>query len=79
VAVDALGCRQGARGDDAVALYRRISLADSREMVRLLGVRYDEINIGPAMQTFADLLQKEFAGLPADTTEETCRRASAAC
>ena len=39
-------------------------------MIRLLGVRYDEIPIEPAMQTFAAMLEKEFAGLPADTTEE---------
>jgi NAD+ synthetase len=47
-----------------------ISLADSREMVRLLGVRYDEIAIEPAMETIGGLLEDQFAGLPADTTEE---------
>ena len=47
-----------------------MSLDDSREMVRRLGVRYDEIAIEPAMQVFADLLAPQFAGLPADTTEE---------
>ena len=47
-----------------------ISLADSRDMVRRLGVRYDEIPIEPAMKTFSAMLEKEFAGLPADTTEE---------
>ncbi|HOL65673.1 MAG TPA: NAD(+) synthase, partial [Accumulibacter sp.] len=47
-----------------------ISLSESREMIRLLGVRYDEIPIEPAMQTFAELLAAQFAGLPADTTEE---------
>jgi NAD+ synthase (glutamine-hydrolysing) len=38
-------------------------------MVRLLGVRYDEIAIEPAMKTSPDA-RKQFAGLPADTTEE---------
>ena len=47
-----------------------ISLDDSRQMVRTLGVRYDEIAIAPAMQTYEAMLAKEFAGLPADTTEE---------
>jgi len=70
VAVDALGANKVRAVMMPSPYTADISLADSREMVRLLGVRYDEINIGPAMQTFADLLQKEFAGLPADTTEE---------
>jgi len=47
-----------------------MSLDDSREMVRRLGVRYDEIAIEPAMKVFADLLEPQFAGLAADTTEE---------
>jgi NAD+ synthase (glutamine-hydrolysing) len=43
----------------------------SREMVRLLGVRYDEIAIEPAMlHTRRSCSRKQFAGLPADTTEE---------
>jgi NAD+ synthase (glutamine-hydrolysing) len=47
-----------------------MSLDDSREMVKRLGVRYDEIAIEPAMKTFAAMLAPLFAGLPADTTEE---------
>jgi NAD+ synthetase len=47
-----------------------ISLADSRELVRNLSVRYDEIPIGPAFDAFLGLLAKEFAGLPPDSTEE---------
>ena len=39
-------------------------------MVRLLGIRYDEIAIEPSMQTFAAMLEQQLAGLPADTTEE---------
>ena len=48
----------------------QMSLDDSREMVRRIGVRYDEIAIEPAMRTFADMLAPQFAGLPEDTTEE---------
>jgi NAD+ synthase/NAD+ synthase (glutamine-hydrolysing) len=47
-----------------------ISLDDSRQMVKTLGVRYDEIAIAPAMQTYEAMLASEFAGLPSDTTEE---------
>jgi NAD+ synthase/NAD+ synthase (glutamine-hydrolysing) len=47
-----------------------MSLDDSRDMVRRLGVRYDEIAIEPAMNTFAQLLAPQFAGSAADTTEE---------
>jgi NAD+ synthetase len=51
-----------------------MSLDDSREMVRRLGVRYDEVPIEPAMNTYAAMLEPLFAGLPptawADTTPE---------
>ena len=48
----------------------RISLDDSRELVRNLGVRYDEIPIGPAFDAFLGMLATEFAGRPVDATEE---------
>ena len=70
IAVDALGAEQVRAVMMPSPYTAEISLADSREMVRLLGVRYDEIPIAPAMNTFAELLAGEFAGLPADTTEE---------
>lgn len=70
VAVDALGADKVRAVMMPSPYTAEISLADSREMIRLLGVRYDEIAIEPAMQTFAGMLEKEFAGLPADTTEE---------
>jgi NAD+ synthetase len=70
VAVDALGADKVRAVMMPSPYTAQISLDDSREMIRLLGVRYDEIAIEPAMQTFATLLEKEFAGLPADTTEE---------
>jgi NAD+ synthase/NAD+ synthase (glutamine-hydrolysing) len=48
----------------------QMSLEDSRVLVRNLGVRYDEIPIGPAFDAFLGLLAKEFAGRPVDAAEE---------
>jgi NAD+ synthase/NAD+ synthase (glutamine-hydrolysing) len=70
IAVDALGADKVRAVMMPSPYTAEISLADSREMIRLLGVRYDEIAIAPAMQTFASMLEKEFAGLSPDTTEE---------
>ncbi len=70
IAVDALGADKVRAVMMPSPYTADISLDDSRAMVRLLGVRYDEIAIAPAMDVFATLLEKEFAGLPADTTEE---------
>ena len=39
-------------------------------MARRLGVRYDDIAIGPAVDAFEGLLAGQFAGLPVDATEE---------
>jgi len=47
-----------------------ISWIDSREMVRRLGVRYDEIAIKPMFDTFLGALADEFKGKPIDATEE---------
>ncbi|MFZ2853799.1 MAG: NAD+ synthase [Rhodocyclaceae bacterium] len=70
IAVDALGADRVRAVMMPSPYTAQISLDDSREMVRRLGVRYDEIAIAPAMDTFAGMLDKEFAGLPPDTTEE---------
>ena len=70
VAVDALGPERVRAVMMASPYTAQMSLDDSREMVRRLGVRYDEIPIVTAMATFAELLAEQFAGLPADTTEE---------
>jgi len=48
----------------------QMSLDDSRELIRNLGVRYDELSIVPAMQTFEHILTPLFEGRAADTTEE---------
>ncbi|OYU31039.1 MAG: NAD+ synthase [Comamonadaceae bacterium PBBC2] len=47
-----------------------ISWIDSREMVKRLGVRYDEIAISPLFEGFKQALSSQFAGLKEDTTEE---------
>jgi NAD+ synthase/NAD+ synthase (glutamine-hydrolysing) len=39
-------------------------------MIAALGVRYDEIPIAPAMETYRTMLDPLFAGMAADTTEE---------
>ena len=70
IAVDALGADKVRAVMMPSPYTAEISIADSREMIRLLGVRYDEIDIEPAMNVFATTLEKEFSGQPADTTEE---------
>jgi NAD+ synthase (glutamine-hydrolysing) len=47
-----------------------ISWIDSREMVKRLGVRYDEIAIAPLFEGFKSALADQFKGLAEDTTEE---------
>ena len=47
-----------------------ISVEDSRELVRNLGVRYDEIPIKQVFDAFLGALSKEFSGRPVDATEE---------
>ena len=47
-----------------------ISWIDSREMVKRLNVRYDEIAIAPLFDGFKQALSAQFAGLQEDTTEE---------
>jgi len=74
IAVDALGADRVRAVMMPSPYTAPMSLDDSREMVRRLGVRYDEIGIEPAMQTYAAMLEPLFAGLPpttwADTTPE---------
>jgi NAD+ synthase (glutamine-hydrolysing) len=47
-----------------------MSLVDARELAGNLGVRYDEIPIGPVFDAFLGSLAAEFSGLAADATEE---------
>ena len=70
IAVDALGADRVRAVMMPSPYTAQISLDDARRIAQNLGVRYDVIPIEPAMKTFAGMLAKEFAGLPADTTEE---------
>jgi NAD+ synthase (glutamine-hydrolysing) len=47
-----------------------ISWIDSRDMVKRLNVRYDEISIAPLFDGFKQALSAQFEGLKEDTTEE---------
>ena len=70
IAVDALGADRVRAVMMPSPYTAQISLDDARAMAQTLGVRYDEFPIAPAMKTFAAMLEQEFAGKPADTTEE---------
>jgi NAD+ synthetase len=74
IAVDALGADKVRAVMMPSPYTAQMSLDDSREMVRRLGVQYDEISIAEAMQQFAVSLAPTFAPLgekPAwDTTDE---------
>jgi NAD+ synthase (glutamine-hydrolysing) len=70
IAVDALG-RERVRAVMLPSQYSAsISLEDAREMARIVGVRYDEIPIGPMFDAFLASLTDEFAGLAPDAAEE---------
>jgi NAD+ synthetase len=74
IAVDALGADKVRAVMMPSPYTAQMSLDDSREMVRRLGVQYDEIAIGPLMEQYGRALEPTFAALgekPAwDTTDE---------
>ena len=74
IAVDALGADKVRAVMMPSPWTAQMSLDDSREMVRRLGVQYDEIPISDAMETFAVMLAPTFAPLGPkpdwDTTDE---------
>jgi NAD+ synthetase len=74
VAVDALGADKVRAVMMPSPWTAQMSLDDSREMIRRLGVQYDEIPIAGAMEQFAGLLAPTFAALGPkpewDTTDE---------
>ncbi|HLY97140.1 MAG TPA: NAD+ synthase, partial [Sideroxyarcus sp.] len=70
VAVDALGADKVFAVMMPSPYTAQMSIDDSREMVRLLGVRYEELDIQPAFAALQETLSPVFKGLPADTTEE---------
>ncbi len=74
IAVDALGADKVRAVMMPSPYTAQMSLDDSRALVAALGVRYDEVAIAPAMDTYAQMLAPLFDGLPpttwADTTPE---------
>ncbi|WP_172425007.1 NAD+ synthase [Vandammella animalimorsus] len=70
LAVDALGAQQVHAVMMPSPYTAAISLEDSREMVRRLGVRYDEISIREPFETLQHSLAPLFGQRPADATEE---------
>jgi NAD+ synthase (glutamine-hydrolysing) len=70
VAVDALGADRVRAVMMPSPYTAEISWIDSRDMIKRVGVRYDEIPINDCFQAFRGTLAKEFEGLKEDTTEE---------
>jgi len=70
VAVDALGADKVRAVMMPSPYTAQMSIDDSREMVKLLGVRYEELDILPTFTALQDTLSPLFKGLAADTTEE---------
>lgn len=70
VAVDALGADKVRAVMMPSPYTAQMSVDDSREMVRLLGVGYEELDIQPTFAALQDTLSPLFRGLPVDTTEE---------
>ncbi len=70
IAVDAIGADKVHAVMMPSAYTADISWIDSRDMVKRLGVRYDEIAIAPLFEGFRSALAGQFAGLAEDTTEE---------
>jgi NAD+ synthetase len=70
IAVDALGADKVRAVMMPSPYTAQMSIDDSREMVEILGVRYEELDILPTFSALQDTLSPVFKGLPADTTEE---------
>jgi len=70
VAVDALGAGNVRTIMMPSRYTADISQTDATDMARRLGVRHDDIAIGPAVDAFEAMLAPQFAGLPVDATEE---------
>ena len=70
IAVDALGADRVRAVMMPSQYSASISLEDAREMAGIVGVRYDEIAIGPMFDAFLRSLAGEFEGLAPDAAEE---------
>src|SRR3989338_7750716 len=70
IAVDALGADKVHAIMMPSPYTAQISLDDSRAMVKILGVRYDEFSIEAMFQSYMATLDNAFAGRDVETTEE---------
>lgn len=70
IAVDALGADRVYAVMMPSPYTAQISLDDAREMAATLGVRYDELDIKPALDAHLATLHQQFKNSAADTTEE---------
>jgi NAD+ synthase len=70
VAVDALGADKVRAVMMPSPYTSRDSLEDAEACAKALGISYEVISIEPAMQAYAEMLAKSFAGRNADTAEE---------
>lgn len=70
IAVDALGADRVRTVMMPSPYTAEISWVDARDMAARLGVRYDEVPIGPVFDAFLGTLAQEFSGLAPDTAEE---------
>ncbi len=70
VAVDALGADKVRAVMMPSPYTAQISLDDAQEMAKILGVRYDVLDIKPAFDAYLATLAKQFEGLALDATEE---------
>ena len=70
IAVDALGRDRVHAVMMGSAFTAQISLDDAREMAKIHGVKYSEIDITPMFEQFKKSLAGEFTGRQEDTTEE---------
>lgn len=76
VAVDALGADKVLTVMMPSPYTSSESLEDAAECAGYLGTKLDEINIGPAMQAFDQMLAPSFEGRDADITEENIQARS---
>jgi len=76
VAVDALGSDKVHCVMMPSPYTSKDSLEDAAEVARLLGIRLDEVNIGPAMGAFAQMLEPMFGGTTAGIAEENIQARS---
>lgn len=70
LAVDALGADQVRVVMMPSEFTADMSVNDAHLMADMVGVRYNELPIGPLFDLFRETLSVEFAGLPFDTAEE---------